>query len=359
MYNFSLHSPKKIGKELNYIKKVIDSSWFADGEYIKTLSEKINRFTKSKYSVPIINGTSALHISLKVLGVNSNHEVIVPTLTFIAPINAVRYCNATPIFMDCNKYLNIDEVKLEDFLINKTYNKNGQTYNKKNNKLIKAMIIVHTFGNSANIFKILKICKKFKIKLIEDASESLGTFYQPRLKNKIKFHTGIIGDFGCLSFNGNKIISAGGGGLILTQNKKYYEKIKYLIAQAKDDSIKFIHNEIGYNYKFNNIQAAICCAQFEKIQLILKEKRRVRKNYLNNIKNLKNNYQLKLLDLPEYSISNNWINILKFNSKVDLYKFILNLNNKGIFVRPIWHLNHLQKQFKKYQSYKIEQAIRK
>ena len=352
-YNYSLHTPKKLGKELSYLKNAINEGWFADGKYIEKFSQKINKYTGSKYSVPIVNATSALHISLKVLGIKENDEVIVPTITFIAPINAISYCNANPIFMDCDKYYNIDYIKLEKFLKSNTYNRNGKTFNSKSNNHIKAIIIVHTFGNAADILKLKKICDRYKIKLIEDASESLGTFYKKNYLNSKKSHTGIMGHLGCISFNGNKIISSGGGGIILTQNKQLYEKIKYLINQAKDDKINFVHNEVGYNYRLSNIQAAVCYAQLNKIDFVIKQKKRVRDLYL---KKIKDNDKIQLVTNPPYAQNNYWINMIYFKYKIDLNKIVKRLNMKGIFVRPIWQLNHLQKKYKKCEAYDIKNA---
>ena len=268
MKKISLHEPKFNGNELKYLKDCIKSTWVStSGKYINKFEKKILKYTKSKYAIACNSGTSSLHISLLVAGVKTNDEVIVPTLTFIAPINAVRYVNATPIFMDCDNHFNIDEKKTIKFIEKETYFKNGFTRNKSTNKIIKAIIVVHVFGNAANVFKLLKLCKKRNIKIIEDASESLGTFYK-----KNKKHTGTVGDIGCISFNGNKIITSGSGGMILTNKINYNKKIRYLIKQAKDDNLNFIHNEIGFNYAQTNLSAGLGLAQFENIKNILKKR---------------------------------------------------------------------------------------
>ncbi len=306
-FKISLNEPNLIGNEWKYVKKCLDTNWVSTaGKFVKLFEKKICKFTKSKYAVCCINGTSALHISLKIAGVKSNDEVIVPSLTFIAPVNAIRYNNAYPIFFDSDNYFNLDVLKLVKFLDKNTFLKKGFCYNKKTKRRISAIIPVHVWGNGADIKNLLKACKKRNIKIVEDASESLGTFYKKKyLKNRK--HTGTVGDVGCISFNGNKIITSGGGGVIITNNKKIAKKADYLINQAKDNSFKFIHNEIGYNYKLTNIQAALGFAQLENIEYFLKKKKEIYSYYKKKI----NNHKLfKIVETPKYSQNNNWITIL-------------------------------------------------
>ena len=197
---------------------------------------------------------SASQVSLRLSGVKAGDEVIVSTLTFIASVNAISYNNATPIFMDTDKYYNIDAEKTIEFIKNETIFKNGFTYNKKTNNKISAMMVVHVWGNACLFDELIILCNNRNISVVEDAAESLGTFFNDgEYKNK---HTGTIGQLGCLSFNGNKIITAGGGGMILTNNKLIGEKARYLSTQAKDDPVKYVHNEIGYNFRLTNIQVA-------------------------------------------------------------------------------------------------------
>lgn len=353
MQKLSLHEPKFNGNELKYLKKCIKSTWVStSGEFVDKFEKKIAKYTNSKYAIACNSGTSSLHISLLVSGIKFNDEVIVPTLTFIAPINAVSYVNATPIFIDCDQYFNIDVKKTIEFINNETFFKNGFTINKKSKKIIKALIVVHVFGNAIDLDEIHKLCKKKNIKLIEDCSESLGTYYKN--KNK-KIHTGNYGDLSCISFNGNKIITSGAGGMILTNKKSYEKKIRYLIKQAKDDQLNFVHNEIGFNYSLTNIHAAIGYAQFENLKFILNKKKLIHKQYISL---LKKNDNFSIYETPKYSKNNNWLNILKIknlnknNKKKLISKFIKN----KIFVRPIWKLNHLQKQYINCQRYKIKNA---
>lgn len=354
MKRIPLSEPCIFGNETKYLNKCIKTKWLSgSGEFVNQFEKSLENFTNAKHAVGIINGTSALQLAIKVVGCKINDEIIVPTITFIAPINAVIYNNCSPVFMDSDNFFNIDENKCIDFINKETKFKNGKTYNKKTNRVISAIIIVHVWGNAANIVNLVSLCKKRNIKIIEDASESLGSRYIKRHKNK---HTGLVGDIGCVSFNTNKIITCGSGGAVITNNSKYAEQVKYLSTQAKNNDIFYIHNSIGYNFRLNNLNAAVGLAQMEKIRYVLKEKQ---KNYILYKDKFSNLQKFDILSTPSYSINNNWINILKINPKYKVsMKYVLNyLLTKNIEVRPVWHLNHLQKMFKKYQSYKISNAI--
>ena len=343
-----LHEPKFEGNEKKYLNQCINSTWVSTtGKFINTFEHKIAKYTGSKHAIFCINGTTALQISLKIVGVKEGDEVIAPTLTFIAPINAIKYNNANPIFMDSDDYFNLDEEKTIEFINKETFFKNGYTINKLTKKVIRALIVVHVFGNAAKINKLILLCKKRNIKIVEDASESLGTFYK-----KNKKHTGTIGDIGCISFNGNKIITAGAGGIILTNSNHSNKTIRYLIKQAKDNSFKFIHNNIGYNFAQTNINAALGLAQLEKLNEIIRLKSKLHNEYKQLSLNLKN---ITLCETPKYARNNNWLNIIKVK-KNHRNKILKRLLSKNIQARPIWYLNHLQKQFKNNQFYKISKA---
>ena len=345
----NLHEPLFKGNELKYLKDCIKSTWVStNGKYINKFENRISKFTKANHAIYCINGTHALQMCLKVCGVSRDDEVIVPTLTFVAPINAVCYNNANPIFMDSDNNYNIDQSKTISFIREKTVYKNGKTINRKTKKVIKAIIIVHVFGNAADISDLVNICKKRNIKIIEDASESLGTFYKHN-----KTHTGTIGDLGVISFNGNKIITSGGGGMILTNSNKLNERIRYLIYQAKDDAFNYIHDEIGYNFAQTNISAAIGLAQIERIKVILKKKEKIYREYVKLFQKNKNAYVSKV---PVISENNYWLNLIRVNAKKKDY-FIKKFISKKVNVRPIWYPNHLQKSFKACQTYKIKNAL--
>lgn len=233
-----LASPKIFSDTKKQVLNSLKNNWISSwGDYIAKFENKIKKYTNSKNVVVCSSGTAALHVSLVLSNVKKGDEVIVPTLTFIATINVVKYLDASPIFMDCDNFFNIDVKKTIEFLNKETFFKNNFTFNKKTGKKISAIIPVHVWGNAVKLKELIKICKKKNIKVIEDATESLGTFYTHKELNGK--HTGTIGDFGCLSFNGNKIITAGAGGAILTKSNLLAKKARYLISQSKDDKFKF------------------------------------------------------------------------------------------------------------------------
>jgi dTDP-4-amino-4,6-dideoxygalactose transaminase len=263
--------------------------------------------------------------------------------------------NASPVFMDCDNYYNIDAEKTIDFIEKETTFRNGYTYNRKTGKRISAIIPVHIFGNAVDLKPLITICDDRNIKIIEDASESLGTRYLPEyLEGR---HTGTIGKLGCLSFNGNKIITTGGGGMILTNNAEYAEKAVYLTTQAKDDQVRYIHNEIGYNYRLSNIQAALGVAQLEKLPEYLEIKKNNYELYRSLVKDIAG---LKIAEVPVYADNNYWMYALQLEPDIypsDIELLMAQLEEKGIQTRPVWKLNHLQKPYNKFQTYRIDKAI--
>ena len=348
-----LHPPYIKGNEWTYVKECLNSGWISKGKYNNIFEQKIANFTRSKYTIACINGTSALQISLKIVGVLADDEVIVPTITFIAPVNAIKYNGANPIFMDVDDFHNLDADKTIQFLKNETVFKSGFTYNKKTSRRISAIIPVHTWGNAANLEELLLLCQERNIAVVEDASESLGTTYINGSFSKK--HTGTIGLVGCLSFNVNKIITSGGGGMILTENDKIAETARYLVNQAKDDTVWYKHNEVGYNYRLSNINASLGVAQFEKLEEFLAKKKSIHQLYVKGFDDIEG---ISVMEIPQFSNSNYWLNILKFDNKYprQLSKIINDLNNQAIQTRPVWHPNHLQKPYINCQTYKIEKA---
>ena len=354
-YVIPLSVPSLNGNELKYVKECIDTEWVSPaGKYVDLFEQKIAKYTGTKYAIACVNGTAALQVSFRLAGVNPGDEVIVPTLTFIASVNAIDYCNATPIFMDVDKYYNMDAEKTIEFIKNETIFKNGFIYNKNTGKKISAILPVHVWGNAYWFDELIELCKKRNIAVVEDACESLGTFYN---KGKYKGkHAGAIGKLGCLSFNGNKIITTGGGGMILTDDESLAEKAKYLTTQAKDDPIRYVHDEIGYNFRLTNIQAALGVAQLEQLADILKRKKEIYDFYQSAIENIEG---LSLSNPPDYADNNHWLNLLQIDSQVygeDREELMKRLEENGIQARPVWALNHEQKPYKNCQHYKIENA---
>jgi len=354
-YLIPLSVPSLQRNEWKYVKECIDTEWVSSaGKYVDLFEQKIAEYTGSKYAIACVNGTAAIQVSLRLAGVKPGDEVIVPTLTFIASVNAIIYGNATPIFMDADNYYNIDSEKTIEFINNETVFKNGCTYNKSTNKKISAILPIHVWGNACLLDEVIEICNERNIAVVEDACESLGTFY-----NDGKFngkHTGTIGKLGCLSFNGNKIITTGGGGIILTDDGALAEKAKYLTTQAKDDPVRYVHDEIGYNFRLTNIQAALGVAQLEQLPVFLKRKRDIFYQYQTALDDVEG---LTIADVPVYADNNHWMNLLQIDTGIygeDREELMKKLEEKGIQTRPVWKLNHEQKPYKDCQYYKIENA---
>jgi len=355
MYKIPLSVPTINGNEWKYVKECLDTEWVSSaGKYVDLFERKIAKYTGAKFAVACVNGTSALQVSLRLAGVQPGDEVIVPTLTFIAPINAITYLGGTPVFMDADEYYNLDTEKTIEFIQNETIFKDGFTYNKITDNRVSAIIPVHVWGNACWLDELSELCNEKKINIIEDACESLGTFYKEgKYKGK---HTGTIGKLGCISFNGNKIITTGGGGMILTDDEKLAEKAKYLTTQAKDDPIRYVHDEIGYNFRLTNIQAALGVAQLEQLPAILKRKKELFDYYRSAIEDIDG---LSLSKVPNYADNNHWLNLLQIDNKAyneDSEVLMKRLEENGIQTRPIWKLNHEQKPYKDCQHFKIEKA---
>ncbi len=348
-----LSVPNLKGNEIKYVTDALEKEWVSTGgSYIDIFEENIAKYLKVDCAVACQSGTSAIHLALIQSGIEPNDEVIVPTLTFIAAVNPVKYCHADPVFMDCDDSLTMDMDKLQEFCENECCFENNVLINKKSKKKIKAVIVVHVFGNMANMEKLINIADKYKLKVIEDATEALGTYYTEG-KYKGKF-AGTIGDFGCYSFNGNKIITTGGGGMLVAKNQDDAQKVKYLSTQAKDDTLNYIHNEIGYNYRMTNLQAAVGVAQLEQLTDFVKHKK---ENY-NLYNKLFKGSHLEMLDFKNDIHPNYWFYsfILDINN-IERDAFVNKLSEKKIQTRPIWGLIHEQKPYKNCEIYKIEKAV--
>lgn len=350
-----LSVPEIRGNEWHYIKECLDTGWVSSvGSFVDRFEKEIKNYTGAKHAVACMNGTSALHVSMVIAGVKPDDEVIMPTLTFIAPVNAVKYINAHPVFMDCDEYYNLDYQKTIEFIETGTVFRDGCSYNGLTGRRISALIPVHVFGNAVRLDDLAIICRERNIAIIEDATESLGSRYIEGIH--AGRHTGTVGQLGCYSFNGNKIITTGGGGMIVTDSEEYAKKAKYLTTQAKDDEVYFIHNEIGYNYRMTNLQAAMGVAQLEMLPYYIQTKK---DHYAKYMGYLSGTEGMALCPVPPYSDNNHWMYALQLNpghsgGKRD--RLIKGLKEKNIQTRPVWHLNHLQKPYKNCQTYRIEHA---
>ena len=312
--------------------------------YVNKFENKIKGYTKAKFAIAVVNGTQAIYISLVATGVKKKEEVLVPALTFAGPVNAISYLGAKPHFVDSEiKNFGINCKKLEDYLSKIIKFRGNECINKRTDRVIKAIVPVHVFGHPCNIQSIIKIAKKFKLIVIEDAAEALGSFHK-------KKHLGTFGDAGCVSFNGNKIITTGGGGMIITNKKKLAKKIRHLTTTAKlNHKWEYIHNEIGYNFRMPNLNAALGLAQLEKINIFLKAKRLLFKKYFKVFNEVKD---ILVYKEPKNARSNYWLQTLILDkSNVSLKNKILNESHKKlIYTRPVWRLISELKPYKNNQK---------
>ncbi len=336
----SLHEPRFDEIEYINLKRCIDTSYVSSvGEYVNVFEKNISNFTGAKFAIAVVNGTSALHLALKLVGVDRNHEVICPSLTFIGTINAISYLGAKPHFVDSDETtLGIDPLALSNWLEEISIKKGKKTFNKKTGRLISAIIPMHTYGHPSKIDELLKISKEYNLNLVEDAAESLGSFYK-------KKHTGTFGKIGILSFNGNKIITTGGGGALLTEDEILAKRAKYLSTTAKiSHKYRYIHNDIGFNYRLPNINAALGCAQFKKIQDFLNSKRDLFYKYKEVMAPIKG---IRLFQEPENSKSNYWLQtiILEKGYENELEDILEKTNQNNIMTRPTWDLIHQSKMY--------------
>ena len=347
-----LHEPSFKKEDFESVSKCLKSSYVSTvSKFTNIFEEKIKKLTKSKYSIAIINGTSAIQLAIMSCGIKKNDEILIPSLNYIGSTNAVIYCNAIPHFVDVeSQTFGIDTIKLENYLKKICIIKKNTTINKITKRNIKAIIPTHVFGNSAKIQEIMKIAKKFNLKLIEDASECVGSYY----KNK---HLGTFGDVGVLSFNGNKIITTGGGGAIITNNKKIYQKALNLsmISRKKNSGWSYDYNEVGYNYRLPGINSSLGISQLNNLSYLLKIKRKI---FLEYKKIFKDNIYFKLVDVLKNTKSNHWLNtIYIFDSNLSFRDQIITETNKnGIGIRPVWKLMHRIKHLSKYPKMNLQNS---
>ena len=341
---------------LDNLKECLESGWVSTGgRFIPEFETKVKNYMKTKFAAGVQSGTAGLHMSLQVLGVQRDEEVFVPTLTFIAAVNPTTYLGASPIFIDCDDSLCMDPIKLEKFCSEECDFKEGVLVNKKTNKKIRALVIVHVFGNMADMEKIMDIAKKYNLRVLEDATEALGTYYtEGRYKGK---YAGTIGDIGVLSFNANKIITTGGGGMVVGDNEELVEKVRFLSSQAKKDTLYFIHDEIGYNYRMLNLQAALGTSQIDQLESFIETKI---KNYNIYKEELEKIEGLEILPFVEGIRANHWFYSLKIDKEkygIGRDELLQKLVDAGIQTRPIWGLIHQQKPYSACQNYEIEKAL--
>ena len=333
-----LHEPYFSDKEKDYVLDCINSTFVSSvGKYVDTFENNIKAYLGSPFAIAMSNGTSALHIALILANVCSDDEVITQPLTFVATCNAISYCNAKPTFVDINpNTLGLCPQKLDEFLKHNTKKTAAGLVNTRTGRTIKACVPMHTFGHPCQIDDIVNICNQYTIPVIEDAAESLGSTYKTK-------HTGTFGSLGIFSFNGNKAITSGGGGVLVTNNEGLAKKAKHLSTTAKvAHPWDYVHDEIGYNYRMPNLNAALGCAQLEKLNDLLKSKQKLASIYKEKFKHL----DLTFFTQPKHSQSNYWLNALIFKNKTERDAFLLASNQNKVMTRPCWTLMHQLELYK-------------
>ena len=329
----ALHEPSFDGNEWIYLKECLDSNYVSSvGKFVDQFELSLANYTGAKYAISVVNGTAALQIALKLAGVNRGEEVLLQALTFVATANAISYLGAIPHFVDSEEStLGIDDVKLREYLNANTEKQSGLCINKSTKRVIRALVPMHTFGHPSDLEQLLSIARDFNLVLVEDAAESLGSFYKGQ-------HTGTFGLLGTLSFNGNKTITTGGGGAILTNDEALARRAKHLTTTAKiAHKWEFDHDEIGYNYRMPNINAALGCAQMEKLPEKISSKRELFKRYKEEFNLISG---ASIFEEPKNCQSNYWLQTLLLEEdSVDLRDSVLEASNKeGIMARPAWKL---------------------
>ncbi|PJZ58134.1 LegC family aminotransferase [Leptospira barantonii] len=335
-----LHEPTFSGNEWRYVKECIDTSFVSSvGKFVDRFESELADFTGAKHAVAVVNGTAALHIALKLAGVKQNDEVLIPSLTFIATANGVSYCGAIPHFVESEETtLGMDPKAVREYLSSITEMRNGQCVNLSTGRVIRAMVPMHTFGHPVDLEGILSVGRDFHIEVIEDAAESLGSYYQGR-------HTGTLGLLGTLSFNGNKTITTGGGGAILTNDSEIAKRAKHITTTAKiPHRWEYVHDEIGYNYRMPNINAALGCAQLEQMPGFLKVKKDLFQKYKESFSSIS---EVSIFEEPKGSQSNYWLQTLVLSENVSGARdeILTTTNDNGVMTRPCWRLLHTLKPF--------------
>jgi perosamine synthetase len=396
-----LSFPSLRGNEQAYVIDCLKSEWVSTGgTYVSRFEQALAGYVNAPDAVACVNGTAALHVCLLLAGVQPGEEVIVPTLTFIAPVNTVRYVNAEPVFMDCDEYLNLDVQKLETFLETECTPADPGVINRVTGRRIRAVIPVHVFGSMCDMDRLMELARKHRLAVIEDATEALGSkmggvvedgrwkmedgegpevrsqrsevsgqrsgdrgqkseVRGQRTEDRGRYagkHAGTIGDFGCYSFNGNKIITCGGGGMIVARDQRQLARAKCLTTQANDDELHYVHNEVGYNYRLTALQAAVGLAQLEQLPAFIETKR---KRYLQYRERIEQIPGLSLLGVPPYCESNYWFYSVLIDPRkygVGRDELLKNFKAARIQARPVWKLNHTQKPYRHNQSCLIEKA---
>lgn len=330
-----LHEPRFLGNELKYLQECINSSFVSSaGKFVDRFESELAAYTRADYAVAVVNGTAALHVALLLAGVKPKDEVLIPSLTFVATANAIRYAGAEPHFVDCEeRTLGMDPEALHNYLSKVVEIRQGQSVNRRTGSVVRALVPVHVFGHPCDIDGLLSVARDFHLVVVEDAAESLGSYYKEK-------HTGTFGLLGILSFNGNKTITTGGGGAILTCDPEHAYRAKHLCTTAKlPHSWQYKHDKVGFNYRMPNLNAALGCAQLEQLPQFLESKRRLFERYRDAFKDFR---AVQVMEEPVDCRSNYWLQALLLDKSVadERDDLLEDTNNAGLMTRPIWTLLH-------------------
>lgn len=336
-----LHAPCFIGNEKKYLNECIDTTFVSSvGKFVDRFEEMVAEYTGAKKAVVCVNGTNALHMAMLLSGVGQGDEIITQSLTFIATANAISYIGAYAVFLDVDKdTMGLSPVKVREWLSENAEVKSGECFNKTTGRRIKACIPMHTFGHPVHLDELMEVCREYHIDLIEDAAESIGSFYKGK-------HTGTFGKVGAISFNGNKTITTGGGGMLLFMDEELGKYAKYITTQAKvPHRWEFVHDHIGYNYRMPNINAALGCAQMEHLQEFVDNKRELAQEYAAYFKDT----DITFFTEPAECKSNYWLNVVLLKDKEARERFLEETNDAGVMTRPVWQLMNRLPMFRDCQ----------
>lgn len=328
----ALHEPRFSGREQEYLKDCIDSTYVSSvGKYVDRFELDLAAYTGAKYAIATVNGTAALHAALVLAGVASGDEVITQPLTFVATVNAIKYCGAEPCFVDVDRdTMGLSPDALRSFLEESAVLEDGLCKNRVTGRVIRAVVPMHTFGHPARMDEIVAICEEYQLVVVEDAAESLGSRYKDQ-------HTGTFGHMGVFSFNGNKTITCGGGGAIVTDDETLARKAKHITTTAKvPHKWEYDHDCVGFNYRMPNLNAALACAQLEQIEAMLENKRALAKEYAAFFESI----GITFIAEPAHAYSNYWLNALVLEDRAQRDEFLQETNSKGVMTRPVWKLMH-------------------
>ena len=345
-----LSVPKFIGNEKNYLNECIDTTFVSSvGKFVDRFENDMAAYTGAKKAVVCVSGTNALHMAMMLVGVERDDEVLAQALTFIATCNAISYIGARPVFIDVDKStMGLSPDALKGWLVKNAEIRNGQCYNRNTGRRVKACVPMHTFGHPVRIEEIASVCAEYHIELVEDAAESIGSKYKGK-------HTGLFGKVGALSFNGNKTITTGGGGMMLFMDEELGVLAKHLTTQAKvPHRWEFRHDHIGYNYRMPNVNAALGCAQLEHLDEFISDKRTTAAAYAEFFKNVED---IDFFTEPEHCFSNYWLNVVILKDKEAQQAFLLETNDNGVMTRPIWELMNRLPMFEHCEHDSLENTV--